>query len=191
MYSSDVLDDLLRGRQLASQISDFAFLTIVCNIRCRICLFENLSHHYPPNLKTSFIEAMDTTMNSLSQTWLERSNYDLLPESLPPPLKQHTKSALDSAFFHLYSSHELSNMKRLLQNPEILDQPQELSRLFQRPNSPRLQKALRRAARSCQLDWHLGVNYLAMMAPFRFDPLEVPAVCERSRCMIFWNDIPL
>lgn len=114
-------------------------------------------------------------MKTLSQAW-SGTNHEH-----SSPLHRHTNSALNSAFLHLYSGHELSGMKGLLRNPEVLCDPQELSNLFDSPCSPQLKRGLICAAKALQLDFETGVNYIRITAPLRFDPLEIHALCESGK----------
>jgi hypothetical protein len=141
IYNSEVMEGIMHGNRPPSGLSEYAFLAIVCNIRCRICSFEGFSISCHPRLKSTFIETMDAAMNTLSQAW-SQINYDH-----SSPLHRHTNSAMNSAFLHLYSSHELSSMKRLLRNPELLRDPQELSSLFASPCSSELKRGLICAAK--------------------------------------------
>lgn len=169
------MEGIMQGSMPPPEFSEYAFLAVVCNIRCRICSFEAFSVSCHPSLKSAFIESMDAAMSTLSQA-MSQMNYEH-----SSPLHRHTNSALNSAFLHLYSSHELSGMKRLLRNPEVLHDSQEMSSLFDSPFSPRLKRGLICAAKALQLDFETGINYVRLTAPLRFDPLEIHALCESGK----------
>ncbi|UPL02845.1 hypothetical protein LCI18_013779 [Fusarium solani-melongenae] len=177
--NSEIMADIMHGNKPPSNLSEYAFLAVVCNIRCRICSFEAFSISCHTSLRSTFIETMDAAMNTLNQV-RSQMNYEH-----SNPLHRHTNSALNSAHLHLYTSHELSGMKRLLRNPDVLRDPQELSSLFDRPCSPQLKRGLICAAKTLQLDLDTGVEYLRITAPLRFDPLEIHALCE-SGLLLFW-----
>ncbi|OAL47540.1 hypothetical protein IQ07DRAFT_120068 [Pyrenochaeta sp. DS3sAY3a] len=179
LSNSEVMEGIMQGKMPLSEFSEYAFLAVVCNVRCRVCSFEALSISCHPSLKSTFIETMDAAMSALRQA-TSRMNYEH-----SSPLHRHTSAALNSAFLHLYSSYELSGMKRLLRNPEMLRDSQEMSSLFDSPFSPLLKRSLICAAKALQLDFETGVNYLRITAPLRFDPLEIHALCE-SGLLLFW-----
>lgn len=171
----------MHGQVPNPDLSDFAVLAIVCNFRCRIGLFESLSSSTHMSLRLAFIDSINTTMDTLNQLLSDRGDNKQGPESEDHPLCRHARSALDSAFLHLYCSKELSNMQRLLRSPELSRAPQELSKLFEAPPSPHLRKGLYRTVQSLQLEFEAGINYLKIASPLRFDPLEVKVLCERGK----------
>jgi len=178
LYSSDVVRNIFAGQKPEIQADDFAFLTIVSSMLSHICSFEKLASSQHPELYADFINKMSVPVQLLDNMWSEQTPSKTSNPSLPLPIIQCTRSLLDSTFYHLYGSHQLTRMKRLLRSPELLDNSNELQSLSEQPHSNSLAKALFRAAMALRFDCRLGLRYVQKMAPHRFGPLSTTAASE-------------
>ncbi|KAF4995703.1 hypothetical protein FDECE_12732 [Fusarium decemcellulare] len=169
LYSDDALNSIFSGQEPALPISEFGLVTIVSAILYQVCSFEILTSSHHMELYTNFGEKMGRSVQVLDEI-LKRRMGEADSGLSPDPSVHCAKSMMNSVYYHLYGSIPLATMKKLLQSPSALDNPEQISNLSDEAASPELYKALLRAADQLRFDCRLGLNYLKKMAPIRFGP---------------------
>lgn len=181
LFASDVVDNIFRGIKPEIQANEYAFLTLVAAALSHICSFEILTRTKHPEMYATFTAKMSGPLQLLHDMWNEQIAGGAANGALPTPLVQCTRSMLDSAFYHLHGSEQLAGMIRLLNSPDLLDDPNEMERIAGLARAITLEKALIRAATSLRIDCRLGLRYVQKVAPHRFAPLSATAVTEGGR----------
>jgi hypothetical protein len=178
IYTSNIMESTFVGVKPNIQADDYAFLTIISTALDHICTFETLTKSTHTDLYPLFISKMSNSLDLLDEMWNEQHANKETNGALPTPLVQCTRALLDSAFYHLHGSPQLTGMTRLLKSPELAGQPDEVERIRHISQRGNIEKALFRAAATLRIDCRLGLRYMQKVAPHRFAPLSATSVAE-------------
>lgn len=174
----DILTKILAGEKPCQHIGEFGLLVITAALICRISSFQSLLSMEQPEAQETFMMKMRVPLQILDEICGAQfaDGDDLISES--NPLTQCTYFLINSAWYHLDARRPLERMTAMLKDPPSVRRATDLNFPPVELGCAHLGEALIRAAKGLRRDCRLGISYLHQIAPHKFSPLCVPAICE-------------
>lgn len=158
--STECFQKLLSGAPLSAGISSFGLLTLISGILSRICTrrLDNGVLKSPPGPHDE--EALQRALQMWEDAWRAHPHSSSAPESAQGPLMADSLALLNMAYYRLYASVELTEMKSIIRAPTHQVSTAQVERLYCLGNHPGLVKAVVRACRCILVRVRLGIGYI-------------------------------
>ncbi|CAH0025171.1 unnamed protein product [Clonostachys rhizophaga] len=168
------------GKRYDLSLSDLGLLTIVSTFLAHVSSFELLTGSRHPLLWTAFVSEMSGPVQVLDEL-CKRPSACMSEDGITrSPLLKTARALLDSIYYHLYGSSQLSIMKELLGCPDILVDSESFNQLLRALSTNNFDKALKRAAEVFLEETRQGLQYLGSLDASHFGPVSTTAVFERG-----------
>ncbi|KAJ5198173.1 uncharacterized protein N7498_007290 [Penicillium cinerascens] len=151
---------IIEGQPVEGDVTPFGLLAIISAILSYICSMENLDEYHIRRSPQLDDGSLETALRVWEDTWKRHPYCHSLPEAPHGPLMADSILVLNSAYFHLYASRQLRELKAFVRSPALQTSPLDLESLYSLPCHPGLVKGLTRAARSLLLRVRLGIRHL-------------------------------
>lgn len=151
---------LLSGTPLSAGISSFGLLTLISGILSRICtkrLDNGVLKSAPGHHEE---DALQRALQMWEDAWRSHPDSSSAPESAHGPLMADSLAILNMAYYRLYASAELTEMKSIIRSPSHQVSSAQVERLYCLGNHPGLVKAVVRACRCILVRVRLGIGYI-------------------------------
>ncbi|KAK7227841.1 hypothetical protein V2G26_000011 [Clonostachys chloroleuca] len=168
------------GKRFDASLSDLGLLTIVSTFLAHVSSFELLTGSRHPLLWTAFVTEMSGPVQVLDELCGRPSACMSEDGITRSPLLKTARALLDSIYYHLYGSSQLSIMKELLGYPDILVDSESFNQLLRALSTNNFDKAVKRAAEVFLEETRQGLQYLGSLEASHFGPVSTTAVFERG-----------